>query len=266
MRNFVWEHAIASGSDWHWIMDDNIQAFWRCNHNLRIRVADGTIFKCAEDFVDRYENVGQAGFQYYMFCPDRVSHPAYIQNTRIYSCILNRNDIQHRWRGRYNEDTDLSIRILKDGWCTILFNAFLAQKATTGTVKGGNMEHLYGGNDQVGNKEKEWIEKRRLMAQSLVDQHPEITTITEKWGRPQHQVDYSGFKKNKLIRKSDWNYSGVNDYGMELIEVVPQGKQDRQQKKGNPKVTKSPAPKKDFDQDYWKKQGFNRDEKKLPGI
>jgi|SRR6185437_4863697 len=166
VRNFVWEHSIESGAEWHWIMDDNIQAFWRANNNIRVRVADGTIFRCVEDFANRYENVGQAGLNYYMFCVDRLYYPAFWINTRIYSCILQRNEIKHRWRGRYNEDTDLSIRILKDGWCTILIQAFLAQKATTGSVKGGNMEHLYGGNDQVGNKEKEWIEKRRLMAQS----------------------------------------------------------------------------------------------------
>jgi len=261
VRNFVWEHSIESGADWHWIMDDNIQAFWRLNNNLRIRVADGTIFRCAEDFALRYENVGQAGLQYYMFCPDRMRWPAFVTNTRVYSCILNRNDITHRWRGKYNEDTDLSIRILKDGWCTILFNAFLAQKATTGSVKGGNMEHLYGGNDQVGNKEKEWIEKRRLMAQSLIDQHPDIVTMSWKWDRPQHQVNYSGFKQ-KLIRKPGWNYSGINNYGMKLIQI----KDSERPKKSKEKVTILPAPKKDFDPDYWKKQGFKRDENKLPGI
>jgi hypothetical protein len=32
-------------------------------------------------------------------------------------------------------------------------------------------------------------------------------------------VDYGAFKKNKLKRKSDWNYSGVNDFGMKLEAV-----------------------------------------------
>ena len=246
VRNFVWEHSIEQGFEWHWIMDDNIQAFWRLNKNLRIRVADGTIFRCAEDFVNRYENVGQAGFQYYMFCKDTAKWPPFTMNTRVYSCILNNNKVKHRWRGRYNEDTDLSIRILKDGWVTLYFNAFLAQKATTGTVKGGNMELLYGGNDQISGKGKEWIEKRRLMAQSLVDQHPNICTISWKWNRPQHQVNYSGFKRNKLIRKPGWNYSGIDNYGMKLVEI----------KKPELEPKKEEKP---FDQDYWKKQGIGTD-------
>ena len=265
VRNFVWEHSLSIGAERHWIMDDNISAFWRLNNNLRIRVGDGTIFRCAEDFTDRYENVAISGLQYYMFCPDRMCWPAFVTNTRVYSCILIRNDIPYRWRGRYNEDTDLSIRALKDGWCTILFNAFLAQKATTGTIKGGNMEHLYGGNDQIGEKGKEWIEKRRLMAQSLVDQHPDICKVTEKWGRPQHQVDYSQFKKNKLVRKPGLELTeAVNNYGMRLVQI----KEERQEKSAGavapkrPKTKKEgapPKPQKDFDQDYWAKQGFKRD-------
>jgi len=76
-----------------------------------------------------------------------------------------------------------------------------------------------------------------------------------KWDRPQHQVNYGGFKQ-KLVRKPGWNYSGVDNYGMKLIQIEKPVKE-----KSNFKVTKSPPTKKAFDQDYWKKQGFNRDPK-----
>ncbi len=110
-------------------------------------------------------------------------------NTRIYSCILIKNDIPYRWRGRYNEDTDLSIRALKDGWCTVLFNAFLAGKSATMSMKGGNTDELY------------QDDGRMKMAESLRDQHPDIVEITEKWGRPQHHVNYKIFRRNKLVPK-----------------------------------------------------------------
>jgi hypothetical protein len=207
-RNWVWEHAIATGSFRHWIMDDNIDGFWRSNHNRRVRVRTPALFRCHEDFIDRYENVAMSGLNYYMFCPDKVIKPPYELNTRIYSCILLRNDLPYRWRGRYNEDTDLSIRILKDGWCTILFMAMLAKKMPTMTMKGGNTEDLY----EIENG-------RLLMAQSLEEQHPDIVTITRKWDRWQHQVDYSKFKNNKLILKKDVKIpDGINNYGMRLIK------------------------------------------------
>lgn len=216
-RNWVWEHSISEGHTSHWILDDNIDGFYRLNRNLKVPVGSGTIFKAAEDFVDRYENIGIAGFDYFMFAPRKAKIPPFRLNTRIYSCILIRNHIPYRWRGRYNEDTDLSIRALKDGWCTVLFSAFLAFKSTTMTMKGGNTDELY---QPSINKEDDG---RWKMAQSLVDQHPDITTIVEKWGRYQHQVDYSAFKKNRLKRRPDltekgWP-AGVDNYGMFLNKI-----------------------------------------------
>ena len=209
-RNWVWEHAISIGAKRHWILDDNIRAFWRLNENLKVVVSSGTIFKAAEDFTDRYENVGISGMNYYMFAPRKAKLNPFTLNTRIYSCILIKNDIPYRWRGRYNEDTDLSLRALKDGWCTILFNAFLAQKTTTMTMKGGNTEALYADDG------------RYKMALSLKKQHPDLTEITRKWGRWQHHVNYKPFKANKLILRPDIEIQpGINNYGMELIQIAP---------------------------------------------
>lgn len=208
-RNWVWEHSISEGHERHWILDDNINGFCRYNNNTRTPVDSGTIFKVAEDFTDRYENVAMSGFQYRCFATDCRLRPAFIHNTRIYSCILIKNDLPHRWRGKYNEDTDLSLRILKDGYPTILFMAFLQDKAGTMTGKGGNTDELYKGDGRLE------------MAQSLVDQHPDVTKITQKWGRPQHLVNYKPFKGNELIRKEGVDIKkGVDNYGMKLVPVV----------------------------------------------
>lgn len=209
-RNFVWDHARSTGGYRHWILDDNICGFYRFNKNLKTPVASGTIFKAAEDFTDRYDNVALSGFQYFMFIKRKEgSCPPFYLNTRIYSCILIRNDIPYRWRGRYNEDTDLSIRVLKDGWCTVLFNAFLADKEQTMLMKGGNTDELYRGDGRL------------KMAESLQDQHPDIATITWKFGRWQHQVNYQPFKKNKLIFKPGIMIpEGINNYGM-VLQVDP---------------------------------------------
>jgi len=213
-RNFVWEHAKASGAERHWILDDNISGFYRLHNNLKVPVKTGSTFKAAEDFVDRYSNVAIAGFQYFMFASRKTVMPPFILNTRIYSCILIRNDLTYRWRGRYNEDTDLSIRALKDGWCTVLFNAFLAWKMTTMTMGGGNTESLY----KIKEGEKDG---RLLMAESLREQHPDIVTITRKWNRWQHQVDYRQFKRNELKLKDGVVIpEGSDNYGMKLEHLT----------------------------------------------
>ena len=105
-RNWVWEHSISIGAEKHWILDDNIDSFYRLNRNMKLLVITNKIFKCAEDFIDRYENIAISGFNYNSFIfKDYVGSPYYL-NTRIYSCLLIKNDIPYRWRGKYNEDTD----------------------------------------------------------------------------------------------------------------------------------------------------------------
>lgn len=216
-RNWVWEHSISEGHERHWILDDNIRHFFRLNRNQKYRVMNGVCFRACEDFTDRYENVGISGMNYAYFCPANAMRPPYYLNTRVYSCILLNNSIEHRWRGRYNEDTDLSIRILKDGNCSLLFNNFLCGKMTTMSMKGGNTDTVYAreGVDDQGKA----FDNRYKFAKSLYDQHPDCVEITQKWGRWHHHVDYSKFKReNKLIKKPNLNIEKgkINNYGLVL--------------------------------------------------
>jgi hypothetical protein len=221
-RNYCWDHSIANGATSHWVLDDNIDWFYRLHKNQRIRVQSGAIFKAAEDFVDRYENVPVSGFQYRFFIAPNQKYPPYVTNTRIYSTLLIRNDCKHRWRGRYNEDTDLSLRVLKDGDCTVQFNAFLQEKAATQTVKGGNTEEFY---HKEGTLDKTQWRDGRLNAegtinksQMLVDLHPDVASIVFRYGRWHHYVNYEPFKKNELRLKSGIVLpKGNNNYGMKLV-------------------------------------------------
>ncbi len=206
-RNFCWWHAKHRGFKRHWVMDDNLDAFHRLNHNMKVVVETGACFAAAEDFVDRYTNVPLAGFNYYSFAKATDRVPPFIVNTRIYSCLLIENDTPYQWRGRYNEDTDLSLRMLKDGWCTIQFNAFLQGKVTTQRMRGGNTEEFY---RHEGTKNK---------SQMLVDLHPDVTQLVWKFNRWHHQVDYRPFKNNLLIKREGLAIPDtINNYGMKLIE------------------------------------------------
>ena len=206
-RNWCWEHSIKQGYDWHWVLDDNIGGLVRLNNNQKVPVKSGSMFRASEDFVERYENVAIAGFQYRFFAPARSKLPPYRLNTRIYSHLLIRNDIPYRWEGIYNEDTDLSLRVLKDGWCTVLFNTFLCNKSATQKHSGGNTAEFYA------------TEGTLPKSQYLVDRHPDVARLVWRYNRWHHQVDYSSFKKNKLIRRKDITIpEGINNFGMVLVD------------------------------------------------
>lgn len=205
-RNFCWDHALASGAKRHWLLDDNIASFNRLNRNLMVKVTSGTIFRCAEDFVDRYENLPIAGFNYDFFAKAKEPLPPYVLNTRIFSCLLIENSLPLRWRGRYNEDLDLSLRALKLGYCTIQFNAFLQEKATTQTMGGGNTDAFY--------SDKGTLPK----SQMIVDLHPDVAKVVWRFNRWHHHIDYRAFKKNRLKRLVEVP-NVVNNYGMRLVEI-----------------------------------------------
>jgi len=232
-RNWCWDHSISIGATSHWVMDDNIGDFYRLHNNIRIRVGSGVCFKIMEDFVDRYENVMIAGPQYRFFCAPNQKYPPFVANTRIYSCLLIRNDCKHRWRGRYNEDTDICLRVLKDGDCTVQFNAFLQGKCATQTVKGGNTEEFYhkeiGYDPETGEaiKAEDLVETKEryntsgtiAKSQMLVDMHPDVATLIWRYGRWHHHVNYDPFKANELKFKPGVTVKkGINNYGLKLID------------------------------------------------
>lgn len=210
-RNFIWDYSINEGYEWHWVMDDNIKQFRRFNNNKRITCFDGHPFLAMETFCLRYENIAMAGPQYYMFIRDKWGQetPPFTVNTRIYSCNLIRNDVPFRWRGRYNEDTILSLDMLKAKYCTVQFNAFLQEKTTTQVIKGGNTAEFYA---KEGTVAKSTMQKRV---------HPDVTKLVWKFGRHHHHVDYTRFKReNRLRLKEGIDIpDGSNDYGTVVRKV-----------------------------------------------
>lgn len=211
-RNYIWDFAAKAGHEWFWTFDDNIDGLYRFNHNLKTPCADATVMAVIEDFASRYENVAIAGMNYFMFVKRKYVIPPYILNTRVYSNMLIRTFATDRsgecFRNVtfFNDDTDLCLRVLKAGWTTVLFNAFLIYKHTTMTVSGG-MTDYYKGTD-----------RRREFAEELQRAHPDVVRVTEKWGRVHHHVDYSRFQQPLKRRPDVVIPHGVNNFGMVLQE------------------------------------------------
>jgi hypothetical protein len=212
-RNFAWAHAEAEGFDAHWVLDDNIRAFYRFHHSKRLYVQTPTYFWVMEEWLDRFENVALAGPQYVMFAPESsVAASPLNLNTRVYSALWIRNDLPYRWRGRYNEDTDLSLRALKDGWATVLFNAFLQQKMWTARPEqtGGNTAAFY---EREGT-----LPKSRM----LVRMHPDVARLTWKYGRWHHEVNYKPFAGNRPVRKpGPLPRVDTDEFGLQLVADRP---------------------------------------------
>lgn len=206
-RNWIKDHATAEGHLRHWQLDDNIDTMYRMVDRQPVPVRAGIALRVTEDFVDRYTNVGVAGLNYQTFVTrgSRKLPPFYL-NAHVYSTSLILNSLPFGWRVLYNDDTDLCLQALANGWCTIAMNAFVARKCATLTMKGGNHD-IYR------------ADGRLRMARSLARDWPHVVTVRRRFRRAQHVVRDAWQKfDTQLIRKPEYaNIPDVpNEYGMEF--------------------------------------------------
>lgn len=209
-RNWIKAHATEGGHLRHWQLDDNMRCMKRRWKGRRIPCNGNIALSVTEDFVDRYENIAIAGLNYEMFVVNGLDIPPFVLNCHVYSCSLILNSLPHEWRGVYNEDTDICLQVLADGWCTILMNAFLVFKVQTMKIKGGNTANLYQGDGRL------------KMARSLERVWPRVVETKRRFHRPQHVIKYAWRKFDtplKLKEGIDLNQLEPNEYGMTLKQV-----------------------------------------------
>jgi len=206
-RNWVWEHSKTNGNKRHWILDDNMRGTYRLFKGKRIRCNSRYAFSITENFIDRYENVGIAGLAYTMFViRDKIP---FRLNCHVYSCLLIDNNLPYRWRGRYNEDTDLCLQVLSGGFCTVLMIIFSIHKTQTMKMKGGNTDQLY------------QADGRLKMARSLEKRWYGVVETKRRWGRPQHVIKNAWRRFDTPLKlKDDIKLEEKpNEFGMKLIKL-----------------------------------------------
>jgi hypothetical protein len=211
VRNWIRDFSIDEGWDRHWQLDDNITDFRRYYRGYGLPVDVGVALRVCEDFTDRYTNIGVSGLSYRAFMGPWVSVPFWL-NCHVYSTSLIWNRMPYRWRALYNDDTDLCLQVLAGGLCTVALNIFIANKALTMHVKGGNTDDLYRGDGRL------------RMARSLERQWPYVVETKRRFDRPQHVVRgaWHGFD-TPLERRTDIDWAaleGVNEYGLQLEQVA----------------------------------------------
>lgn len=218
-RNWIKDFATAEGHERHWQFDDDIRRMMRAHKGRRLVAPSNLALAVVEDFVDRYENVALASFNATMFIAltagfntmDSIG-PFYL-NARCYTDFLISNRIPNRWRGRYNEDTDMTLQVLADGHCTMLINAFAIETPATLTASGGQMSSAAGSYQGDG---------RLLMARELERRWPGIVTTKRRFHRPQHVIRDGWQRFDNQLRLKP-GAGPVREYPMHL-EVLSEPK------------------------------------------
>lgn len=213
-RNFIRRFAEDEGHAKHWQFDDNIRKFRMLVGKERIPIHAGAAIRLSEDFADRYANMGLCAINYAMMAvPGSVTKPVRF-NHYCYSATLINHEMNLWWRGRYNDDTDLCLQAMSQGWCTAHINVVLVDKVATMTMSGG-MQVLY----------DKGIDGRLRMANELARLWPGTVKRTRRFGRPQHYVDWDKFdipiKLKEGVKLED--FPTVDQYDLVLTRVSNRG-------------------------------------------
>jgi hypothetical protein len=199
VRNFV-HHGVSiqytADLGRYWILDDNIGEYFWLDNNLRYKVRSPIAFRYVEDCADNFKNVALASHQYKMFSSPTDYRNVVQYNGRAFSSILINTKIPTLnkegdiWRGKYNEDVDLSLRMLKtDDWCTLLFTGMTCDKEQTGKAKGGN-EDIYKEDANASGK---------LKTEALFKYHDETDfKVVHNYGRIHHKINVEKFEEKPL--------------------------------------------------------------------
>lgn len=224
-RNWIKNHATEAGHKRHWQFDDDIFYMNRVYRGYRLRCPSNVAMIALEDFVDRYENVALASFNSEHFIPvakggRRANYPPFYLNHRCYTVFLILNEIENQFRHRYNEDADMTLQVLANGWCTVLLNAFLIKTPRTMSDDGGQTDIYVG-------------DGRLQMSRQLERVWPGVVTTKRRFQRPQHKIkgEWKYFD-TPLKRREDVDWEaleeqGTDEYGLRLVKKADEVKNDR---------------------------------------
>jgi hypothetical protein len=212
VRNWIRRHAEHEGYAKHWQLDDNIRGFRRLAGNQRITCHAGIALTVAEDWADRYENVGITGLNpTWRVIPGSAKQPVTI-NRGVGCCCLIDHNMPVWWRSPLGDDDDLCLQALSQGWCSVAINAFMIDKIPSGTMHGG-IAPLYAGDG------------RTKVVRSLQRLWPGLVQITRKGQYPHMKIAWNKLDVAPILKQSIdlAALPARNEYGLTFQRVSESG-------------------------------------------
>ena len=134
-RQFCKDHSTEAGDRYHWQLDDDIRSFLSRNPGEKTGHPSASDALCAiEHEVLKYTNIGQAGMNQNSF-PPGVS-PIKVNHLPVQAFMVN-NRVESKFRTRIMNDFDFTLQVLREGWCTFMFDHIRTNTPAIGTNKGG---------------------------------------------------------------------------------------------------------------------------------
>lgn len=213
VRNFIHNYIINRGDKKYWLLDDNIDGYKWVDKYTKVNCNSPLCFRMVEDWSDEIKNMYLSGHQYSSFVPEIDMKQKVLYGTRVFSSMLisrdipKLNDDNDIWRGKFNEDVDLSIRLLSQGFPTANFCNITSMKCSTGSCKGGNTDGIY--KQDCGDKRG-----GKIKTDEIVERWPDYVREVKRFGRTHHDIknEWINEWKNNELDYEDFEYEEYDIY------------------------------------------------------
>ena len=117
-----------------------------------------------------------------------------LQRKKIFQLI--NNSIKSRYQPNTSEDVDFSVRVLKEGYVTMVFNKYSFRTPSSGSIKGGC-------NSSIDYKKRGNIDGRKLRNLKLCETYPQWFVEYTKKGQSEIKASkiWKSFKQIPLMKK-----------------------------------------------------------------
>lgn len=142
VRNFIKDYATEREIEWYWMMDDDIEHFYRIENKRAVR-ADLSVITQAEDYFKDRNDVAQASLDYQQIAWSSDKPFKLNGYNDVCVCINTKRTkgIKYRPEAGYNgftkEDRDFTLQLLANGWNTLRVEKYAFSCPKNGTNKGG---------------------------------------------------------------------------------------------------------------------------------
>lgn len=211
MRNNILNYWNEKKIKRAWLLDDNINVYYRIHNGCKNKIYSSLVFKSVENYIENIEEyVGICSHNIGALVRQGYPRPVITEDTKHYSSLLLLTDNKFRFKHKYNEDIFISIDYLNSGLLNFCFTNNVFDKNTSGKDKGGNTNTIYKDGTNQGYLDKynylynNLLQMLQLNLLSLIDNKTIDDLCKIKYRQsdnaPTHILNLDLIKKNKIIK------------------------------------------------------------------
>lgn len=188
VRQLILKFAREMGHEWYWMMDDDINGFFKTVSRKTERITAIEAMMAAQDHLQKLPTVAQAALEYQQFAWSATKPLRW--NSYCDVCVaINTNrtkGINYRPELRLKEDRDFTLQIVANsGYQTVRLSFYSFDVPKNGTNKGGCQDDY-----KTNGKELEHSKK-------MVEMWPGVCSLNiKKDGRPDVKINWKLFSPN----------------------------------------------------------------------